>query len=101
MLQKLFLPKFILHLEGAIFLLFCTWVYAMQSGNWLLFALVFFVADVSIAAYLINTHAGAISYNIAHSFPLPAILGAYGLLSANPLAISLALIWFAHIGFDR
>ncbi len=101
MIQKLFLPKFLLHLEGAIFFIFCVWLYAMQSSNWLMFALLFFVPDISIAGYLASARVGAITYNLAHAFPLPAILGAYGLLSANPLAISLALIWFAHFGFDR
>ncbi len=101
MIQKLFLPKFLLHLEGSLVLILCAWLYSIQSGNWGLFALVFFVPDISIAGYLISAGAGAKTYNIAHSMPLPSILAAYGLLGANALAISLALIWFAHLGFDR
>lgn len=99
--QKLLQPRFLLHLEGALAFAFCVWLYGTQGSNWMLFALVFFVPDISIAAYLINASVGAISYNAAHSMPLPSILAASGLLGANLLAVSIALIWFAHLGFDR
>lgn len=101
MLQKLFQPRFLLHLEGALTFLFCVWLYGIQSGNWMTFALLFFLPDLSVAGYLVNASVGATIYNAAHSMLLPSVLAAYGLLSANALAISLALIWFAHLGFDR
>ena len=40
-------------------------------------------------------------YNLFHNYTLPAVLAAYGVLGGNTLAVSLALIWFAHIGMDR
>ncbi len=31
----------------------------------------------------------------------PAVLGTFGLLGESPVALVVALIWFAHIGMDR
>ena len=101
LLSKIFSPKIILHVEGALLLLASAFFYARLDGNWLMFALLFFVPDVSIAGYLINPAVGAVTYNLAHAYYLPAILAAYGLLAPSSFAISLALIWFAHAGFDR
>ncbi|HYI15926.1 MAG TPA: DUF4260 family protein, partial [Thermomicrobiales bacterium] len=36
-----------------------------------------------------------------HTYILPVILGAAGLLGDSDLTTSLALIWAAHIGMDR
>ncbi len=40
-------------------------------------------------------------YNAAHSYAAPVLLGASGLLLAQPLAVALALLWANHIGVDR
>lgn len=101
MIQRLFLPKILLHIEGAILFAASVLLYSKLDGNWLFFALLFFVPDVSIIAYRFGSSVGAIIYNLIHAYLLPAILSAYGLLSANASALSLALIWFAHLGLDR
>jgi hypothetical protein len=44
---------------------------------------------------------GAAIYNLAHTYALPAALAAYGLYQSQPLALNIALVWIAHIGFDR
>ncbi len=36
-----------------------------------------------------------------HTYVLPLALLAYGLWGGGPLALSLALIWLAHLGLDR
>jgi hypothetical protein len=51
--------------------------------------------------YLGGRKLGAGIYNFAHTYILPAALAAYGLYQSQPLALDLALIWIAHIGFDR
>lgn len=101
MLQSTFSPRFLLQFEGALLLGASVLFFARLDANWILFALLFFVPDISIAGYLVNPAFGAILYNLVHTYVLPAVLGAYGLLFAVPIAISLALIWFAHLGFDR
>ena len=51
--------------------------------------------------YLFSKRSGAHVYNLFHSYPLPAVLLAFGFFAAQPLAVSIALIWFTHIGMDR
>jgi hypothetical protein len=51
--------------------------------------------------YLANRSAGALFYNIAHSYLSPALLALAGLLTQTPALYPIALIWAAHIGFDR
>lgn len=101
LLQKTFSPKFLLHLEGALLLAASILFFARLDGNWLVFALLFFVPDISMAGYFVNPALGATTYNAVHAYFLPALLGTYGLLGLAPIAMSLALIWFAHLGFDR
>ena len=94
-------PKTILRLEGGVVLAVATAAYAQTDAGWLLFALLFLVPDVSMLGYLAGRRIGAFGYNVGHSYLGPAALAAYGLWSATPLCVSIALIWVAHIGFDR
>jgi hypothetical protein len=94
-------PKILLHLEGALLLLAGVFFFARLDGNWLFFAILFFAPDLSISGYLANPRVGALTYNLVHAYFFPTMLGAYGLLAVVPLAISLALIWYAHLGLDR
>ncbi len=94
-------PSWFMSGEGAILLASAIWLYALHGGNWLLFAALLFAPDLSALGYLVNTRIGATAYNIAHAVILPALLIMAGLLTGNALIISLALIWFAHLGMDR
>lgn len=51
--------------------------------------------------YLVGPRLGAMGYNLLHTYPLPAALVLIGVTFAIPLALHLALIWAAHIAFDR
>ena len=94
-------PKVLLRVEGATMLAMSVGLYAYVSGNWLLFALLLLAPDLSALGYLAGARVGSITYNLAHIYLFPAALAAYGLLAPNSLALSLSLIWFAHIGMDR
>jgi len=61
----------------------------------------FFVPDVSMIGYVINPRIGAALYNVVHAYVLPGAVGLIGLWLADAVLVSLSLIWFAHIGFDR
>jgi hypothetical protein len=76
-------------------------VYAHYGMGWVMFALLFLVPDLSIVAYLWGPRAGALAYNATHSEIGPACLGAVALLAPSAEIGSVALIWFAHIAFDR
>ena len=93
--------KSILRLEGAVVLAAASIVYAESGRGWVMFALLFFVPDISMLGYLGGRKLGAAVYNVGHTYILPAALAAYGLLQSQPLALAVALIWIGHIGFDR
>jgi len=76
-------------------------LYARGANGWLLFVALLLLPDLSMLGYLRNARVGAIIYNLVHSYPAPLLLASYGVLAGRSLAISLALIWTAHIGVDR
>lgn len=81
-------------------LIAATTLFAWLHESWWLYAALFFVPDVTFAAYLLNASVGAAAYNALHSYLGPlSLLFAVGLQSATLAPI--ALIWTAHIGFDR
>ena len=91
----------LLRLEGLTLFAGMTLLYAVWGGSWWVYALVFFVPDVSFAAYLAGPRVGAIIYNAAHSYMAPMALMTTGFATNSPLTLSIAMIWLAHIGFDR
>ena len=99
--MKLALPPVLLRVEGALLLASSVLFYGLYGGSWLLFALLFLAPDLPMLGYLAGPRVGAVSYNLSHTYVLPGLLVALGLLAREPLLVSLALVWFAHIGFDR
>lgn len=91
----------LLQLEGLCILAVSLLAYAKFGSGWGTFALLFFVPDLSFAGYLAGTRVGAISYNIAHSLIGAFVILTAGVLLSVPLAITVGIIWLAHIGFDR
>ena len=92
----------LLRLEGlALFALALGAYLWLGSEPWWLFLVLLLVPDVSFVGYLAGPRVGALVYNAVHSTIGPiALLGAGGLADSG-LAVSLALIWAAHIGLDR
>lgn len=93
-------PSVLLRLEGATILAASVFVYRQTHPAWILFGLLFLAPDLFMLGYLVSVRVGASAYNFAHTLFMPALLFAIGLLTGKPL-IALALIWAAHIGFDR
>jgi hypothetical protein len=94
-------PRLLLHVEGAA-VLFATCVFYHQSnGNWLWFGLLFLAPDVSMLGYLAGKKLGATAYNLVHTYTAPILLLGILWLAGHGAYAWLALIWLAHIGFDR
>jgi uncharacterized protein DUF4260 len=93
--------KNLLRLEGLALLAGMTALYALWAGPWWLYAVLFFAPDASFVAYLAGPKIGAWAYNTVHSTIIPLALLTIGFGFAPPLVLSVALIWLAHIGFDR
>ena len=51
--------------------------------------------------YLAGKKIGAHAYNLAHTYTMPALLALVLWLSGQTSFLWLAIIWTAHIGFDR
>jgi Domain of unknown function (DUF4260) len=91
----------LLRLEGLTLFVGMTLLYTVWGGAWWVYLVLFLVPDLSMAAYLSGPRTGAIVYNAAHSYMAPMTLMVTGFGMESPLTLSLAMIWLAHIGFDR
>jgi hypothetical protein len=87
--------------EGLALLGLSVFLYAWLDQSWLLFALLILAPDLSMFGYAAGPRAGAISYNIAHTYLIPASLIVAGVAGGTETLLAVALIWFAHIGMDR
>ena len=99
--RMLLRPQILLRLEGLAALAAAAWGYTLTGASGGLFALVFFVPDLSVAGYLAGPRAGAAVYNAAHTFAAPAVAAALAVATGWTIGVPVALIWAAHIGFDR
>jgi len=95
------LPLLLLRLEGGAVLAAAVLGYAASGGSWVLFSALFLLPDLAMAGYLRGSAFGALAYNLAHSHLAPAVVAAVGLALGAEGAIIVALVWSAHIGFDR
>jgi len=91
----------LLRLEGLALFLAATMVFGVMHGHWSTYALLFLSPDLSLAFYLAGSKAGAVAYNALHSSIGPLLLGLAGYLGGVAAVGPFALIWLAHIGFDR
>ncbi|MCU1599393.1 MAG: hypothetical protein JWO22_102 [Frankiales bacterium] len=95
-------PLRILRSEGLVLLAVALAAFfsALDEPFWLL-PLLLFVPDLLMVGYAHSSRAGAALYNLAHSYPAPALLGTFAVASSSHLWEAVALVWFAHIGMDR
>jgi len=94
-------PRLILRLEGAALFIAALYVYRLTGVSWWLFAVLILVPDLSFAGYLAGPRIGAAVYNAMHSTIGPIVVGVYGLAFGPTVVFAIAVIWAAHIGFDR
>ncbi len=93
--------RILLRLEGLTLFAGMVLLYWIWGGSWWLFVILFLAPDLSFIAYLSDPKSGAIVYNAAHSYMAPVALLTTGFAIGEPLTLSLAMIWLAHIGIDR
>jgi hypothetical protein len=94
-------PKLLLRFEGMALFTLASAGFAFTGSSWWLYAALFFVPDVSFAAYGAGPKPGAVVYNALHSTIGPALLAGIGFIVDSPILLGVAAIWAAHIGFDR
>jgi hypothetical protein len=94
-------PSALLRIEEAILLLVTLFAYQHLHYSWSLFAILFLTPDLFMLGYLLNARAGAAIYNLVHTLTLPLTLLLASYIHHWRLTLELALIWTAHIAFDR
>jgi Domain of unknown function (DUF4260) len=96
-------PDVLLRLEGLLALVVgCVAYQYLYPHHWGLFALLFLVPDISLLGYLRPaSKTSAAFYNLVHCYVLPFALGLLAWERGGVLGGQLALIWIAHISFDR
>ncbi|GAA0715788.1 DUF4260 domain-containing protein [Dokdonella soli] len=93
--------RLLLRAEALCVLVAAVLMYARSGFGWGTFALFFLAPDLSFFGYLAGAHVGAACYNAAHSYIGVVVCGIAGVTFASPVLMATALIWAAHIGFDR
>jgi hypothetical protein len=94
-------PSILLRIEEAALLLITLFAYQHLHYSWLLFAILFLTPDLFMLGYLINIRIGAATYNLAHTLTLSLALLLTSYIEHWTLVTAIALIWIAHITFDR
>lgn len=92
-------PRLLLRLEGLAAFALCAWLFARGGHSWMLFAALFLAPDLAFAGYLAGPRAGAAAYNLLHTYAGPILAAIVAVATGRPPV--LALIWGAHVGFDR
>lgn len=94
--------RWLLRAEGLAVLILASAAYAhWGSLGWGWFAALFLLPDLAFLGYVANARWGAVCYNATHATLGPAALLAWAVWQGDGLVLSLALIWWAHLGFDR
>jgi Domain of unknown function (DUF4260) len=94
-------PKVLLRAEGWVILTVSFAAYRQLDGNWVLFFLLFLWPDLFMLGYLVNARLGAALYNLVHTEIGPVYLGSIAVFEHWHNTLLFAIIWIAHIGFDR
>lgn len=94
-------PALLVRFEAAAILVVTLVAYHDLQASWLLFALLFLTPDLFMLGYLANPRVGSSVYNLVHTLGLPLLLALYAWNAEHEVTLAIALIWLAHIAFDR
>lgn len=94
-------PRTYLRVEGLTALAVALGGYVALDGPIWLLAVLALAPDLAMLGYLGGPKAGALSYNVAHTYTLPVALAALGYWIDLRAALLVALVWAGHIGADR
>jgi Domain of unknown function (DUF4260) len=95
------LPLLLLRSEGVALLAMAALLYGRYGWSWWLFVALLPAPDLGLLGNLRSRQAGAVAYDLTHTYALAAVLGIVGVVAGSGPAVALALVWFAHIGMDR
>jgi hypothetical protein len=94
-------PLLLLKLEDACLFVATLALYHHLHSSWLLFGILFLAPDLFMFGYRLNARVGSALYNVGHFLLIPLVFFATALVFHHPTLAAIALIWMAHIFFDR
>jgi hypothetical protein len=93
--------KILLRLEGLGAFSAAVILYRREGASGEKFLLLFLLPDLLMLGYVWSREWGAALYNAGHTYVAPGAVGLVAYFGHAPALLPLALIWVAHIGFDR
>ena len=94
-------PRLWLRLDALTLLVASLLLFATTHEPWWLVPLIILLPDVFMVGYLRDTRLGALTYNVGHTYLLPATVTLLALAGHHPLVLAIGLLWLGHIGMDR
>ncbi len=93
--------KTTLKIEELFQFLLGIFAFSQLSFAWWVFPILFFLPDISMLGYVINTKIGAISYNVVHNKSLAILVLLVGFFYLGENFILLGIILYSHSALDR
>lgn len=93
--------KMQLKLEELAMLLLSLVLFSFSGASWWWYLGLFFVPDVSFAAYAVNSRVGAFFYNLLHHKGLALLIFGMGYYLKAEGAMLVGSVFFGHSSFDR
>ncbi len=75
-------------------------IYNLGLPVWL-WIILFFIPDISMIGYAVNTKTGAVVYNLFHHKGIAIIIAAIGYILQKEVVTAIGILLFAHSSFDR
>jgi hypothetical protein len=94
-------PAVLLRIEGAAMFACSLFLYHSLGARWAVFFALCLWPDLFMLGYLANARLGARLYNLVHTDAIPLALAGMSLAFRQSGPMGFALIWLAHIGWDR
>jgi hypothetical protein len=91
----------LLKLEEVAIFLFCIFLFNLLNFEWWWFPALLLLPDIGMIGYLINPKIGAFTYNLLHHRLVASLIAFYALTYGDDYWKLIAIIFFAHISFDR
>jgi hypothetical protein len=93
--------KTLIRLEELTLLVLSFYLFLALDYAWWWFPLLFFVPDVSMIGYLINSKVGTATYNFIHHKALAILLYLFSSFTQLPVLQLAGLVMFGHSSMDR
>ena len=93
--------KTLLKLEFFAVFIFAIVLFSFLTFAWWWFPILFFIPDISIIGYAINTRVGAICYNLVHTLTMGIFVYILSYFLHSSVGELVGVILIAHSAFDR